>query len=89
MEAHNRALNEKFENCFGDEAWFENLPQDLWAFIDGTLRACARPSSDVFPGLNLQKDVYSGYKRTHALKYQAVYAPDGLMVHLYGAIPGR
>ena len=58
-EANRSALNEKFGSCFGDEAWFENLPQDLWAFIDGTLRACARPSSDVFPGLNLQKDLYT------------------------------
>jgi len=89
MCTYNMALNRRFEDSFSDEVWYENLAKDVWAFIDGTLRPCARPSSDAFPGLNLQKDLYTGYKKTHALKYQAVHAPDGLCVHLFGAIPGK
>ena len=54
-------------------------------FIDGTLRSNCRPS-----GPNeLQKAVYSGYKKTHGLKFQGVIGPNGMILDLFGAVSGR
>ena len=33
--------------------------------------------------------VYNGHKRKHALKYQAVTPPDGMILHAYGPVEGR
>ena len=89
MDMYNRAINDRFSVFFAGEDWYDNIPQDIWGFIDGTIRPCARPWAGSSPGMNLQKEVYSGYKRSHGLKYQAVVSPDGLFMHLYGAVPGR
>jgi hypothetical protein len=50
---------------------------DVWGFIDGTLRYMCRPCE-------LQEAAYSGHKHTHGQKYQAITAPDGLIVSLKG-----
>jgi hypothetical protein len=55
---------------------------DVCLFIDGTLRKMCRPGI-------LQKEVYSGHKRCHGLKYQSVSAPCGLIVDMFGAVSGR
>ncbi|ETN04624.1 hypothetical protein PPTG_14456 [Phytophthora nicotianae INRA-310] len=36
-----------------------------------------------------QSAMYSGYKRIHAVKYQAVTTPDGMIAHLFGPAEGR
>ena len=36
-----------------------------------------------------QKECYNGHKRTHALKYQSIVTPNGLIVNLFGPIEGR
>ncbi|EGZ22266.1 hypothetical protein PHYSODRAFT_489016 [Phytophthora sojae] len=51
-------------------------------FIDGTVRAIARPTRN-------QKQVYNGHKRKHALKHQGIMAPDGLFIDFYGPTVGR
>ena len=56
-----------------------NALDNCWGFIDGTLRPICRP-------LNAQKVVYSGHKRVHGLKFQAVSAADGMIAHLFGPI---
>ena len=33
--------------------------------------------------------VYNGYKRVHALKFQSVALPNGLIGNLYGPVEGR
>lgn len=55
---------------------------NCWGFIDGTARPICRPSIN-------QMEYYSGHKRQHCVKYQSVLAPDGLIVSLKGAYPGR
>ena len=40
------------------------------------------------PGRN-QRVVYNGHKRVHALKFQSVVAPNGLIANLYGPVEGR
>ena len=36
-----------------------------------------------------QRAVYNGHKRTHALKYQSVTSPDGIIAHLGGPYAGK
>ncbi|TPX34384.1 hypothetical protein SmJEL517_g03040 [Synchytrium microbalum] len=56
--------------------------QGCFGFIDGTMRNIARPISN-------QEMVYNGWKRVHALKFQSVVAPDGLILHLDGPYLGK
>ena len=58
--------------------------QKFFGFIDGTVISIARPK-----GNKRQRVVYNGHKRKHALKYQAVKTPDGLILHFCGPIEGR
>jgi DDE superfamily endonuclease len=53
------------------------------AFIDGTSLKIARPS-----GLP-QRATYGGHKRKNCLKFQAIAAPDDLLLNLYGSVEGR
>jgi hypothetical protein len=59
-----------------------SLPRTI-GFIDGTTLTIARPS-----GLR-QRATYSGHKRRNCLKFQAVAAPDGLLLSLHGPMEGR
>jgi hypothetical protein len=54
----------------------------VWAFIDCTIRQICRP---IFG----QRAVYSGHKKFHALKFQALMVPCGLIAHLFGPWEGR
>ena len=51
-------------------------------FVDGT--ACP-----ICQLLQHQRVAYNRHKRVHALKYQSVTTPDGLIVDLYGPVEGR
>jgi nuclease HARBI1 len=53
-----------------------------FGFVDGTVRPICRPSRK-------QKQAYNGHKRVHALKYQAVSAPNGIIIDLAGPWEGR
>lgn len=52
------------------------------AFLDCTLRRNTRPILG-------QAACYSGYKKCHMLKYQALMIPNGLIAHLAGPYEGR
>jgi nuclease HARBI1 len=49
----------------------------IWSFIDCTLRQMCRPSQ-------WQRQAYSGHKKYHCLKFQALSLPNGLFGHLFG-----
>jgi nuclease HARBI1 len=53
------------------------------AFIDGTGIETARPRG------TSQRATYSGHKRHNCLKFQAISAPDGLVLHLFGPVEVR
>ena len=53
-----------------------------WGFVDGTVRPICRPTKN-------QRIVYNGHKRVHAIKFQSVVAPNGLIANLYGPMEGR
>ena len=56
--------------------------QNCVGFIDGTARFICRPTFN-------QQDYFSGHKRAHCLKFQAVMMPDGIISHLSGPWNGR
>jgi hypothetical protein len=51
--------------------------ENIWGFIDGTVRPCCRP-------VRFQKTVYNGHKKVHAIKFQSVVAWDGIIAHMNG-----
>ena len=55
---------------------------NCWGFIDGTVRPISRPG-------NNQRAVYNGHKRVHAIKFQSVATPDGLVSLLAGPYEGK
>ncbi|XP_037515308.2 uncharacterized protein LOC119391726 [Rhipicephalus sanguineus] len=54
---------------------------NCWGFIDGTARAICRPTRQ-------QQLYFSGHKRFHALKYQSIMCPNGIICQLDGCYPG-
>ena len=59
-----------------------DLFPNIWGFIDGTLRKTCRPTVH-------QDLLYTRYKRCHALKYQSIVTPDGLIACLSGPYIGK
>ncbi|KAK3742549.1 hypothetical protein QZH41_017039 [Actinostola sp. cb2023] len=55
---------------------------NCFGFIDGTVRPIARPGEN-------QRIVYNGHKRVHAIKFQSIALPNGLIGNLYGPVEGR
>ena len=50
-----------------------------FGLIDGTVRPTSRPDAN-------QRIVYNGHKRVHALKFQSLALPNGLIGHLHGPV---
>ena len=55
---------------------------NCWGFVDGTVRLICRPGEH-------QRVVYNGHKRVHAIKFQSIVAPNGLIANLFGPVEGR
>ena len=55
---------------------------NCWGFIDGTVMPICRPSQ-------FQREVFNGHKRTHALKYQSIVLPNGIIANMFGPVEGR
>ncbi|XP_068738458.1 uncharacterized protein [Montipora capricornis] len=56
---------------------------NCFGFVDGSVRPICRPGKN-------QKIVYNGHKSVHALKFQSVTLPNGLVAHLYdGPVEGK
>lgn len=53
----------------------------IFGFIDGTVRPIPKPK-------HLQSAVYNGKDKVHALKYQSLVTPDGMLQQLAGPWPG-
>lgn len=70
-----RALEEYAEAISNKGAVLKNC----FGFIDGTVRPICRPR------LN-QRIVYNGHKRVHALKFQSVAVPNGIIANMYGPV---
>ena len=53
--------------------------ENCLGFVDGTVRPISRPKEH-------QSTVYNGHKRVHALKFQSVTNPNGLIANWYGPV---
>lgn len=52
---------------------------NCFGFVDGTVRPVSRPGKN-------QRILYNGHKRVHALKFQSVVLPNGLIGNMYGPV---
>ena len=52
---------------------------NCFGFVDGTVRPICRPNTN-------QRQVYNGHKRVHAIKFQSVAIPNGIIANLYGPV---
>ncbi|RPA89502.1 hypothetical protein L873DRAFT_1652126, partial [Choiromyces venosus 120613-1] len=57
-------------------------PVNIWGFVDGTLRSICQPERE-------QHQFYTGYKQCHAIKFQGITTPDGLIASLGGPFEGK
>ena len=55
---------------------------NCFGFIDGTVRPLCRSGEH-------QKILHNGHKRAHAIKFQSVVTPNGLISNLYGPVKGK
>lgn len=82
MNNHGWLTLAELELC-SQAVYDKGAPLDkCWGFIDGTARPICRPSKD-------QRPYFSGHKRVHALKYQAVMCANGMICQLDGPFPGH
>ncbi|CAB4022736.1 Hypothetical predicted protein, partial [Paramuricea clavata] len=64
------------------EQYAEAIHNNCFGFIDGTVRPISRPREN-------QCVVYNGHKHVHALKFQSVVIPNGLIAKMYGPVEGK
>ncbi|XP_070379262.1 uncharacterized protein [Dermacentor albipictus] len=82
LTAH-RWLNLQNLELFSQAVHRKGAPlKNCWGFVDGTARRICRPSVG-------QQDHFSGHKRHHVQKYQAVMCPNGLVCQMDGPFHGR
>jgi len=58
------------------------LFNNIWGFIDATLRKICRPSKS-------QRLLYTMYKKAHGIKFQSVVVPEGYLALFLGPYLGR
>jgi hypothetical protein len=66
--------------------------RNVMGFVDGKLHRVCRPlqrPEHSLIGVDTQQTVYNGYKKLHAVKFQSVVAPNGIIIQLSGAYRGR
>ena len=56
--------------------------ENCFEFVDGTVRRIAQPKYN-------QRVMYNGHKRVHAIKFQSVVIPNGLIGNLAGPFEGK
>ena len=77
---NNLLLNPAVLQTYADAIVRKGAPlENCFGFVDGTVRPICRPNEH-------QSTVYNGHKRVHALKFQSVTIPNGLIANLYGPV---
>ena len=73
---NNQLLNPAALQAYADAIRGAGAPlEHCFGFIDGTVRPISKPKEN-------QSTVYNGHKRVHALKFQSVAMPNGLIVNV-------
>ena len=76
-------LSRHYLQLFAAAIHNKGAPLDnCWGFVDGTVRPICRAKQH-------QTAVCNGHKRVHALKFQSVVTPNGLIANLVGPVEGR
>ena len=77
---NNTVLSPKLLETYAHAVHQKGSPlSNCFGFIDGTVRPICRPREN-------QRIVYNGHKRVHALKFQSVALPNGLIANMYGPV---
>ena len=72
----NSAALQIYSNAIADKG---AALHNCFGFVDGTVRPVCRPGEH-------QRVIYNCHKRVHALKFQCVALPDGVISSLYGPV---
>ena len=65
---------------YANAIYNKGAPLDnCFGFVYGTVRAISRPGHN-------QRTVYNGHKRIHALKFQSVVVPSGIIANMFGPV---
>ena len=68
---------------YADDVYAKGVAlENCFGFVDGTVRPIARPDEN-------ERVVYNGHKRVHALKFQPVTLPNGIIANMYGPVGGH
>ena len=77
---NNQVMNPNHLQQYADAISAKGSPLDnCFGFVDGTVRPISHPGQH-------QRAVYNGHKRVHALKFQSLALPNGIIGNLYGPI---
>ncbi|KAK3746108.1 hypothetical protein QZH41_015516 [Actinostola sp. cb2023] len=80
MDSNHDILDPAHLQTYANAVYAKGAALDnCFGFIDGTVRPIARP--DVH-----QRLVYNGHKRVHALKFQSLALPNGIIGNMYGPV---
>jgi len=75
-----RILSPDLLQIYADAVAHKEAPlQNCFGFVDGTVRPICRP-------IEHQRVVYNGHKRIHAIKFQSLALPNGLIGHIFGPV---
>ena len=74
--SHNHRLSDL------NQGWLSPHCLEAFAHSGGTVRPCCRPKVN-------QQILYKGHKRLHALKYQSVTTPSGMIANLFSPVEGK
>ena len=77
---NNQVMDPNHLQQYADAISAKGTPLDnCFGFVDGTVRPISCPGQH-------QRAVYNGHKRVHALKFQSLALPNGIIGNLYGPI---
>jgi len=80
LQWNNTVLNPLSLETYSNAITAQGAPlQNCFGFIDGTARAISKPGEN-------QRLVYNGHKRVHALKFQSLALPNGIIGNMFGPV---
>lgn len=80
LQCNNTVLNPLSLETYSNAITAQGAPlQNCFGFIDGTVRAISKPGEN-------QRLVYNGHKRVHALKFQSLALPNGIIGNMFGPV---
>lgn len=95
------SIRQRVERNVGDVVTLEEDLENgfsIVGFIDNTISAICRPGGGPAPpggpgapryDPQLQQAFYTRYKKLHGVKFQAIVLPNGMFLHVHGAMEAR